>query len=88
MCTLIHPGDSGDVTASLEVRSSPSEESVTLHATLRMLTCLMDTVGRGEIEPRPSPSLTLSRSLRLRLSPSLTLSLRLTLARCQTARST
>ena len=44
-------GGSGDVTAALEVRSSASEESATLHGTLRMLTCLMDTVTDGEIEP-------------------------------------
>ena len=36
------------------MRSSPSQESVTLHGTLRMLTCLMDTVPDGEINLTPA----------------------------------
>ena len=50
----LEDGGSGDVTAALEVRSSAGEESVTLHGTLRMLTCLMDTVPDGEINLTPA----------------------------------
>ncbi len=46
--------EDSDARAFLHVLSSPTEETVTLQGTLRMLTCLMDTVPDGEINLTPA----------------------------------